>query len=116
MTLSRGPKRSRKHDITSHIGRPLAQVEKDLILATLMRCGGNRTWAADILGISILDLRDRLRAFDATATATDSASASASAGDASAGDASADETAEKMMTERLKARLRDYDPGDRTPS
>ena len=43
-----------------HVGRTIAAVERDLILATLTRCAGNRTWAADLLGISAAVLRKRL--------------------------------------------------------
>ena len=50
-------------DIDPHVGRTLDDVEKDLILATLTRCGGNRTWAADILGISVRTLRNKLNRY-----------------------------------------------------
>ena len=43
-----------------HVGRTIAAVERDLILTTMARCGGNRTWAADMLGISTAVLRKRL--------------------------------------------------------
>lgn len=42
------------------VGRRLEDVERDLVLATLTRCGGNRTWAADILGLAPAQLRERL--------------------------------------------------------
>ncbi|RDJ22636.1 transcriptional regulator [Bosea caraganae] len=42
------------------VGRPVADVERDLILATLRETGGNRTHAADILRISIRTLRNKL--------------------------------------------------------
>jgi DNA-binding NtrC family response regulator len=41
-------------------GRTLAEVERDLILQTLKYCLGNRTHAADMLGISIRTLRNKL--------------------------------------------------------
>ncbi len=47
-------------DIEPHVGRKLDDVERDLILGTLTRCGGNRTWAADILGISVRTLRNKM--------------------------------------------------------
>lgn len=47
-------------DIEPHIGRKLDDVERDLIIGTLSRCGGNRTWAADILGISVRTLRNKM--------------------------------------------------------
>jgi two-component system response regulator FlrC len=45
------------------IGQTVAQVEQDLILQTLDHCLGNRTHAANILGISIRTLRNKLRAY-----------------------------------------------------
>ena len=52
-------------DIEPHIGRKLDDVERDLIIGTLSRCGGNRTWAADILGISVRTLRNKMIQYDA---------------------------------------------------
>jgi DNA-binding NtrC family response regulator len=43
------------------IGHPLALVEREFILQTLRSHRGNRTRAADLLGISIRSLRDRIR-------------------------------------------------------
>ncbi len=43
------------------VGRSMAAVEQDLILGTLNHCLGNRTHAANILGISIRTLRNKLR-------------------------------------------------------
>ncbi len=45
------------------IGRTVASVEKDLILNTLDHCSGNRTHAANILGISIRTLRNKLKEY-----------------------------------------------------
>jgi len=45
------------------VGRTVAQVEQDLILHTLDHCLGNRTHAANILGISIRTLRNKLKAY-----------------------------------------------------
>ncbi len=45
------------------VGRTVAQVECDLILETLDHCLGNRTHAANILGISIRTLRNKLRQY-----------------------------------------------------
>ncbi|MBV9550669.1 MAG: sigma-54-dependent Fis family transcriptional regulator [Alphaproteobacteria bacterium] len=45
------------------IGRTVADVERDLILDTLDHCLGNRTHAANILGISIRTLRNKLREY-----------------------------------------------------
>ncbi len=45
------------------LGQKLADVEKQLILETLTHCAGNRTWAAEILGISIRTLRNKLQQY-----------------------------------------------------
>jgi Fis family transcriptional regulator len=45
----------------SLVGLPVADVERDLILATLRQTEGNRTHAANILGISIRTMRNKLR-------------------------------------------------------
>lgn len=45
------------------VGRTVADVEQDLILDTLSHCLGNRTHAANILGISIRTLRNKLKAY-----------------------------------------------------
>ncbi len=42
------------------VGRTLADVERDLILDTLDHCRGNRTHAAQMLGISVRTLRNKL--------------------------------------------------------
>jgi len=47
----------------SLVGRTVADVERDLILDTLDHCLGNRTHAANILGISIRTLRNKLREY-----------------------------------------------------
>ncbi len=48
---------------TIRVGQTVAEVEQDLILSTLDHCLGNRTHAANILGISIRTLRNKLRAY-----------------------------------------------------
>jgi DNA-binding NtrC family response regulator len=45
------------------VGRTVADVERDLILGTLQHCLGNRTHAANILGISIRTLRNKLQQY-----------------------------------------------------
>ncbi len=45
------------------IGRTVSEVEKELIIGTLSHCLGNRTHAANILGISIRTLRNKLREY-----------------------------------------------------
>ncbi|TCS63468.1 sigma-54-dependent transcriptional regulator FlbD [Varunaivibrio sulfuroxidans] len=46
------------------VGRTVSDVERDLILDTLNHCLGNRTHAANILGISIRTLRNKLKLYD----------------------------------------------------
>lgn len=45
------------------VGQTVADVERELILQTLERCGGNRTSASTILGISVRTMRNKLRSF-----------------------------------------------------
>lgn len=47
----------------SLVGRTVADVERDLIIDTLKHCLGNRTHAANILGISIRTLRNKLNQY-----------------------------------------------------
>ena len=47
------------------VGLPVADVERDLILATLRDKHGNRTHAAEILGISIRTLRNKISLYAA---------------------------------------------------
>lgn len=52
--------------VTGHpplVGRTVADVERDLIIDTLNHCLGNRTHAANILGISIRTLRNKLKLY-----------------------------------------------------
>jgi DNA-binding NtrC family response regulator len=51
------------------VGRTVADVERDLILDTLDHCLGNRTHAANILGISIRTLRNKLREYSSAGLA-----------------------------------------------
>ena len=46
------------------VGRTVADVERDLIIDTLQHCLGNRTHAANILGISIRTLRNKLNLYN----------------------------------------------------
>lgn len=48
----------------SLVGRTVADVERDLIIDTLEHCLGNRTHAANILGISIRTLRNKLKIYN----------------------------------------------------
>ena len=45
------------------VGHTVAEVERELILHTLERCGGNRTSASSILGISVRTMRNKLKTF-----------------------------------------------------
>jgi DNA-binding NtrC family response regulator len=49
--------------VAALVGRKMEEVERDLILETLGRCLGNRTRAAEILGISIRTLRNKLHEY-----------------------------------------------------
>jgi len=46
------------------VGKTVAAVERDLIIDTLQHCLGNRTHAANILGISIRTLRNKLKQYN----------------------------------------------------
>ena len=52
------------------VGRTLESVEKELINSTLKSCMGNRTHAANILGISIRTLRNKLKEYNLEETGT----------------------------------------------
>ncbi len=47
----------------SLVGRTVDDVERALILQTLAKCGGNRTGASTILGISVRTMRNKLKTF-----------------------------------------------------
>ena len=49
---------------TGLVGRTVADVERELIIVTLTHCLGNRTHAANILGISIRTLRNKLKQYN----------------------------------------------------
>ena len=50
------------------VGRTVAEVERELILETVNHCLGNRTHAANILGISIRTLRNKLKLYSEQGT------------------------------------------------
>jgi DNA-binding NtrC family response regulator len=52
-------------NVTALVGRRVDDVERDLILETLSHCLGNRTRAAEMLGISIRTLRNKLHEYRA---------------------------------------------------
>ena len=47
------------------IGATVGEVERELVLQTLERCGGNRTRAARVLGVSVRTLRNKIRQYTA---------------------------------------------------
>ena len=47
----------------SFVGQTVAEMEQQLIIDTLEHCAGNRTHAANILGISIRTLRNKLKEY-----------------------------------------------------
>ncbi len=49
--------------VSGLVGQNIAAVERELILQTLRHCGGNRSAAALMLGISVRTMRNKLRAF-----------------------------------------------------
>jgi len=48
------------------LGTSLAESERSLICATLQRCGGNKTRAAEVLGVSLKTLYNRLHEYGTT--------------------------------------------------
>jgi DNA-binding NtrC family response regulator len=47
------------------IGATVGEVERELVLQTLIRCNGNRTRAARVLGVSVRTLRNKIRTYSA---------------------------------------------------
>ena len=47
------------------IGTPIAAVERDLVMATLRQCNGNKAKTAELLGVSLKTLYNRLIAYRA---------------------------------------------------
>ena len=59
-------------DVTSggdFVGRTLAEMERDLIRSTLDQCGGNRTRTAQVLGIGVRTLFNKLKVYEEPAVA-----------------------------------------------
>jgi DNA-binding NtrC family response regulator len=50
-------------EVTDLVGHTVEEVERELILRTLERCRGNRTYASTILGISVRTMRNKLKSF-----------------------------------------------------
>lgn len=53
-----------KKDTDSYDGKSLAEIEKEVITSTLNKCLGNKTHTANILGISIRTLRNKLQQYE----------------------------------------------------
>jgi DNA-binding NtrC family response regulator len=62
-SVSEGQSIQNSGAVESMIGRTIAAVERDMIINTLDHCLGNRTHAANILGISIRTLRNKLNQY-----------------------------------------------------
>ena len=64
LTSAAGASAAEKEDAAKGmVGRTVSEVERDLIIDTLHHCLGNRTHAANILGISIRTLRNKLKQY-----------------------------------------------------
>jgi len=63
------PASGRTDPLNNLVGRTVADVERDLIIDTLNHCLGNRTHAANILGISIRTLRNKLKQYSESGVA-----------------------------------------------
>lgn len=64
--FSFGPTRTSKLEanlVTVRVGTTVAEMERELILRTLEKHGQNRTHAADVLGISVRTLRNKLKEY-----------------------------------------------------
>jgi len=62
-SLSENTAQTDKSRAVNMVGRTVADVERQLIVNTLQHCLGNRTHAANILGISIRTLRNKLKLY-----------------------------------------------------
>src|SRR5690625_6846899 len=60
---SNSPVRQRGSSLTVNIGTSMAEVEKNLIMATLDQCGGRKEKAAGILGVCVKNLYNSLREY-----------------------------------------------------
>ncbi len=60
-----GPAIAPKRVVRLLIGATVEEIERELIVQTLARCGGNRTPAARVLGVSVRTLRNKIRQYSA---------------------------------------------------
>jgi DNA-binding NtrC family response regulator len=63
--LPAAPQAAQPRGAATLVGRRMEEVERELILETLSHCLGNRTRAAELLGISIRPLRNKLHEYRA---------------------------------------------------
>ena len=56
-------RRGSTEEIRIELGRPIEEVERDYLLATLRRFGGNRARTAEVLGVSPKTLYNKLRRY-----------------------------------------------------
>jgi DNA-binding NtrC family response regulator len=61
--VARGAQMAADAASRAFVGSTVAEVEQHLIIDTLEHCLGNRTHAANILGISIRTLRNKLKEY-----------------------------------------------------
>jgi len=71
--------------VTIPFGTSLATADRQLILATLEQCGGVKTRAAEILGISLKTLYNRLVEYGEDAKSTSESDTAGETGEATAG-------------------------------
>jgi DNA-binding NtrC family response regulator len=57
------PRQAAVESVHPLIGYTLHELERALVLVTLTSCGGNRTRAAQMLGISIRTMRNKIREY-----------------------------------------------------
>ncbi len=60
-----GPAIAPRRVVRLLIGATVEEIERELVLQTLARCGGNRTHAARVLGVSVRTLRNKIRQYSA---------------------------------------------------
>lgn len=60
-----GPAVAPRRVVRLLIGATVEEIERELIIQTLARCGGNRTQAARVLGVSVRTLRNKIRQYSA---------------------------------------------------
>ena len=60
-----GPAIAPRRVVRLLIGATVGEIERELVLQTLGRCGGNRTRAARVLGVSVRTLRNKIKQYTA---------------------------------------------------